>query len=1137
MPSKTILGKTASAVLAAALTAAVMISNAGAQNIDLVVNVVSDQPAYMSLDPQSFAVTISNNGPDTATNVELVVDHPIADEPYEDTATCQPVAGANPNGPAVCPPGSSTAPSAAFVRDDQTFSVTLPSIPSQSEALIEFSTQVRCPDSGDGADQEGESICQGVPRGNFPISAAVAADQNDTNPQTGTSVTNVFLFPPDVQYRVEITEFPVNAQPGDIVDYEFQVESFGLHPSDLLDLEVRIEGQAGTMEPLTFGNHPVGPEGSTLPDTELLSIDCLSADLGSYPPGSVFPAAPAAWQTCPSSGIIPIPIATSPTNEQPVTGFPGVPFLENLPGTLDGPPTGGVMRFSAQVRVGEPVCVTEPDSGVRDLVFEFSVGGLDGTDLVAPGPADNVATVTTPIPGNCEVADIVFETTPNPATMTLDGNGEASWTQEVTITNASTGPSAGTATDVPVEFEHHSLAFTKTHGTLSCAESSVGLCPTPTELNDAIVASTSSNFQFAGTIDALPPGESVTLSLPVDIARTACWGSSLARINLSGQAGPSPSLFDPVYSPTTPSMPPPFTPGINPFFGNNGMQTVADVDGIPTCPGGGPLTLLEVEKFGPFGSAADAQAGSPLIGQTPGDFITDGTEVYYRIEVRNPGSQSPVMVGDINDIAFSLSGLDLSAPSGFIGTGSNLADWGITCTATPATETCHDTVTSPVTSGGYNWFATLSYDPATNGGQSEVALAPDATLTYIVPFTMPTHLNQCHGPDLKTNRVSGRFVNSTGNIGTTPQSIVEHYIGMPPCTPGVLELDKELLPPATDQSIPLSGQISWSITLTNASSETLDIPRLLDETFAFSVDASIIDVDCTPLSGGAQCPATPVIPGTQTTASGSTSPLPSDLMIDHEWGSVGNNTFPPQSSVEFVVTAQLANPGPTFGCISNLASFNAINDPNGWVPAQDSAFSCPPAGPELSLQKQVTPQIAEAGDVVTYTLIVTNIGTASADGTELVDPMPAALLPANPTGYTNASCTDLSNSPFIPNPQGTAVCPPVNSSASGLSATIATMGPNTALQFTYEAVMPATTVSVDNLATVAAPSPTGLSFGSGTAQSQQNVQVLGEPTGTPPPEDPEPAVPVPTLGAWALALLALLTLILGVRISGLRRSD
>lgn len=1109
----------AGTLLAALIIQGITVQPARAQAFDLVVNIVSDQPAYMAFDLQSFSVTVSNNGPDTASAVELVVEHPIADLPFEQSATCQALPGPNPNGPAVCPPGSGTAPSPAFVRSGNTFSVTIPSIPSQSQVRVDFDSLVRCPP----ADNAGEPLCFGVPDGNFPVSAEVVAAQNEANGSTNTSTTNVFLFPPDVQYRVEITSAPATAVPGSVVEYEFEIHSFGLQPSDRLDLTATIEGQAGTMLPLTNGNNPHGAQGSTLPATELLAIDCLSASLGAYPPGSVFPPSPAPWQTCPSTGLIPIPVPSSPTNQNPVTGFASGSFLDNLPGTDDGPAGGGVMRFRAQVEVGEPVCVDEPDSGVRQLVFEVEVAGLQNTDTVPPGPADNVATAITEVPGNCEVADIEFSTTANPTNITLDGNGEASWVHEVTVSNLSTGISAGTATNVPVEFEHHSYAFAKTHGTLGCSSSPAGLCPSPIELANGIIASTNSYFRFASNIDALPPGASVTISLPVDIVRTTCWSDVTALINLSGQAPPSPALHDPLYNPTTPPEPPPFTPGSNPFFGNNGLQTVAEVDGLVACPGGGPATQLLLDKTGPYASAADAVAGTPLIGQAPNDFITDGTEVFYKLVVTNPDTVNPVLVGKIDDQNFFLGGLASTPPTGFTSTGSNLADWGITCTPSPASETCHELASTPL-SGGYNSLLTLSYDPANHGGVSEVALAPEGTLTYIVPFTIPIHLNKCHDPDQTSNQATARFVNAAGNLVTTPQSVVQQYIGMPPCVPGALEVVKEILPPATDDSIPLSGLISWTITLTNASTtETLDVPRLVDETFAFGVDADIIGIDCNVISGGAQCPTTPVVPGVQTPASGPTSPLADPLHIDHEWGAPGNNTFPPGSSVQFEITAQLANPTGNFGCVFNQVSFNGVNDPNGWIPAQDSAVSCPPPGPELSLQKRVSPQIAQPGDLVTYTVTVINIGTASADGTVLEDPMPAALLGANPGGYSNVSCTDISSSGFIPNPQGTAICPPITSNASGLSAVIVTMGPNTALEFSYQAVMPATPVSVDNLATVAAPSQSGLSFGSGTAQSRQNVQVQGGTTGGPPGGAP---VPVPSLGFWALALLAMLMLVM-----------
>ena len=144
----------------------------------------------------------------------------------------------------------------------------------------------------------------------------------------------------------------------------------------------------------------------------------------------------------------------------------------------------------------------------------------------------------------------------------------------------------------------------------------------------------------------------------------------------------------------------------------------------------------------------------------------------------------------------------------------------------------------------------------------------------------------------------------------------------------------------------------------------------------------------------------------------------------------------------------------------------------------------------MSLQKKVSTQIAGPNTVVTYTVIVTNIGAVAANNSVFIDALPAALLASNPGGYSNVTCTNITAQAFVPNPKGVAVCPSITSNASGLSATIATFGANTALQFTYQALMPAGTVSIDNQASVSAPSASGLSFGVGTAQSRQNVQVI-----------------------------------------------
>lgn len=480
----------------------------------------------------------------------------------------------------------------------------------------------------------------------------------------------------------------------------------------------------------------------------------------------------------------------------------------------------------------------------------------------------------------------------------------------------------------------------------------------------------------------------------------------------------------------------------------------------------------------------------------------------------------------ISDWNYSASNLQ-PGNSGFVHSGSALAAWGITCTPQPGSAPCQELATSPLSSGYINHFQ-IEYDPAQHGGNDHAALAPLASLSYVVPFTTPTSQNRCHGPTHVSNQAQASYTSALGTSAATPMSAVSYYVGNPPCTPGQLQIQKQILPPASTSSIPTSGLVSFRLELTNlSSSQTLDIARLVDQPGVMGVQATVVGVTCSTLGGGAKCPTTAVVPGVRTPAVGAPAPLANPWEIDHEWGSVGNATFPPGSALEFIVTCQLSDPTRRFNCFTNRADFSGDNDPNGWVPGSAQVWLCPPPAPELSLQKQVDLQIAAPDAWVTYTLIVTNIGAASADGAVLFDPMPPILLAANPAGYSNITCTDLSGSAWLPNPHGVAACPGVSSGPSGLSATIATLGPNAALRFTYQAKMPGASqapVSVPNAATVIAPSPGGLSFGAGTAQSHQNVQVIAPAVVGPPPSTAR----VPALDLRSIALLALAMLALGL---------
>jgi uncharacterized repeat protein (TIGR01451 family) len=992
--------------------------------------------------------------------------------------------------------------------------VTIPSIPSQSEVVVQFDNRARCPPQF----FEQQPLCVGAPTGNYPITATVTATETDVLPSTSTATTNIFLYPPVIEYKVLITNFPATALPGTIADYEFEVLSTGDEPSDKLRAFVTLQGQQGTMLALTATNNPNGANASTLPNTVLQSIECSSTVLGTYPPAMVFPSTPAPWQTCPTNPLdpIPIPLPSSVTNSPPVTGFPNVNFLDNLPGVLDAPPGGGVMSFVAHVLVGDPVCVGAPDSGYRDLIFTFGVTGIPETKQPPTNPDDDTATVTTQVPGTCKVADIQFTTGGTPPSLALV-SGVVSWTYTATVANLSSGLTAGVATSVLTSFEHHQFAFTETQGPLTCTSVPSGLCP---PLTGGV--SSTSGFSFTATIASLPPLATVTFSQQVTDTRTACWfPGTTTFINLSGNADPSPVLFDPIYSATTPPKPPDGIAGI--YFGNNGQQTEVTVSGLTQCPGGGAGSPpgITINKSGPFATAADANAGTPLVGQTSGTFLPDATQVWYKVVVSNTNNTVPLLLGDVADSNFFLSPVNVTPPSGFINTGNTLADWGITCAASSVTAHCHDLASTSIVSGYNNQF-TLSYDPSMHGGSAQVGLGPSDTLTYILPFTTPTHTNKCQPTISTANTVSTAFVDAVGNSETAGPSIVHQYIGMPACVPGVLTIQKVILPPATASSVPPTGLITYDVTLTNTSTTaTLDIPHFVDSPNAPGVTISVLSINCTVLGGGAKCPSAAMVAGTKVPAFGSPTPLPDLFDIDYEWGVVGNNTFPPRSALKITITVQLSNPTRLFSFIYNPATFSGEHDPNGWTPVSASVVIQPPPVPALSLQKKVSPQIAAPNTLVTYTVILSNIGAAAANNAVLTDALPAALLASNPAGYLNATCTDITAQAFVPSPKGVAVCPSITSNASGLSATIATFGANTALQFTYQALMPATTVSIDNMASVTAPTVSGsLSFNAGTAQSRENVQVIAAAS----PSN------IPTLSEGALIVLAAVLALFGIAV-------
>ena len=105
--------------------------------------------------------SVTNNGPDAADQrVALAVNHPLADIPFEASATCQAVPGPNPNGPAVCPSPAARGPRRrrASRGCGTLLQVTIPSIPSQAQVVVQIRQPGALPGATGRAGGAGESL-------------------------------------------------------------------------------------------------------------------------------------------------------------------------------------------------------------------------------------------------------------------------------------------------------------------------------------------------------------------------------------------------------------------------------------------------------------------------------------------------------------------------------------------------------------------------------------------------------------------------------------------------------------------------------------------------------------------------------------------------------------------------------------------------------------------------------------------------------------------------------------------------------------------------------------------------------------------------------------------------------------------
>jgi uncharacterized repeat protein (TIGR01451 family) len=1055
--------------------------------VDLVINVDTDKPAYKSTETQTITVTVTNNGPNTATNSLLKVLHPAAGAPFEASATCIPSGGA------VCPTSYTGLPS-------NTLTATIPSLPSQAKVVISFQVipLLVCRRPQGASPSVNEPCTQGFTYdiGRKTITATVTNSATDGLPITNVANTNIVLYAPTLGYRVVITNAPASALvPGQTYLYEFEVQSQGQDPTGPLQLKLHPESQGGT---------PTPPASFTsfLPGTEIVSLVCLTSTPAA---GAALPntAIQTAGNACSNTPVaIPTPGPTTVSNDT-LRGFPTTDFIE-IPGSAIV--AGGFARFRAQVKIGTPRCSA---IGATDRPLAFNVTVTGANESAPFGISDNVATTTNSVNTSCLEADIQGNLTLIPAAIVATTPGSNSYVMRATISNLSTGSGAGTATNVAFAMNSGAHPFFLgpiTVGTPTCVPSGGATCPTS---YSTMPTTPATQKTVSGVVPSLPPGSSVDIDVTITAGNTQpiCNYSGIGVTIATLETLPDPMLFDPNYNPTT-----------LPNWVNNRDEdplTITAAGSNPSasgCSGGSPssTTTVTVAKTGPFATPGSG----PAIGQSSGAFLAPGTTVWYRVAIVNIGSV-PVDLRQLGDNSSGSSAV--GATGGFQGSGSTLGGWSIACSAAGG-ATCFNTVfTAP---SSLQTFVNLGY-----AGNTTAPLPAGASLTLDLPYVIPA-------PTLSTPGVcTAQFFNTATagfDFGGSPafaSSVASPFVytGYSACATN-MNVTKTINPPATTSSIPASGVISYNILLENlATTQAISQPRFIDVpqlNIAGSAMISTMTVGCSVTTGAAVCPpVSSLVVGTQMP---SATPIAPNT-IDIAWGAPSAPTMPPGSALTFTVTLTLTAPTPAFSGLSNRATLRADNETLYWQAKQSQVSTFVPASPIVSVQKRVATQIIASAGVASYTVDVLNLGATTATNVQYVDNLAPQLAAANPSGYSAVTCTDISAT--MPTPVGVTSCPTPVGTAAGLNFMIPALPQNTALRFTYSAQMPSIATSVENFVSVTPQtSPGVLTFNAGAAGAHANVQVLAAAAA---PNDP-PAL-VPTLSRWLLAVLGMLLFVVAIR--------
>jgi len=1079
---------------------------AQAAAVDLAVDINPDKAVYTNSDSGQVTVTVANRGQEPASNAQVQVDlsqYLRADLTYASGVSCTASPGAT------CP--------GAYTRSAGTGQVnfTVPLLPPGRQVQVvlpaAWFTHITWSDT--------------------PVlllaTASPGAGDTELKPATNTAASNISLpaAAPNLAVQVGVP----TALPGGDLQYDVVLTNNG-NSDAALSLGVKLAGI-----------------NDFVPASTIDSMSCVAATGG---------ASCASVVAANFGGTSAARIASGPIHPQSL----GVTRLPASPGN----PSSLTLRYI--VKSGVALC-SAPAGAARTLTLTATINRLNGLTPDMPfeppgGGANNTssqaASSTAP---QCATGDLAVSIS-QPAVAGAGLAPGATHTYTVTYQHNSAGSNPGPAVNARLTGNFVWPIGGGSISSVSCVASGTGagsttVCP---------ASFTVSGSGYSGQAPSIAAGGVLTLTVNV----TA--GADSTRI-----CRPQYALMQADIVPPTSFGDTNYVPGSNPQYktntptkGNNAYQVSTQANIGVTC---GPSYDMQVTKLGPF---SDAAATIPATNVQPGDWV------YFKLSYVNATGSSQLLsylgrddlnvypLGDTSGsggsfpFSYLQTPLDASAPGGpaerfyFAGRPGDPASLptippmftpadqpfpsGVRCTASGG-ATCPDSISAHSAGGGGGYWYMAAWGMAWSGGQPPFPAGGrlDLISSYHVPPLNPPFAGgaKCYVPSQAPsnmwptvtvrNQFEG-YVFESDPMGTdrnpsNDQAQLDFDVKPPQCA-NTLAVSKTFVAPASTTFIPDDGLVSYELTVSNLSSNNLDLPRLVDYRSTRVTPATVVSVSCNNANntGGGQCPGFAVPLTNKRNADGSLGALlplswGNKTLLDFVWGTAGASTLPAGATVKFIVT--LAYPPGTANLGANFAHFTGADSAQSgpWPAVESSIDANLQSSMSATLQKRVDRVVAQRGDSVTFTLDAMNTGTLALTGLSLRDAMPADLAAANPSGFGAVQCRALTSGDGVMTVTTPASCPAsLGASASGIATGAFDLPIGSGLRFTFTATSPrASGDSYGNSAWL-------VEAGNGKVLSGSSANfitpALGWGLG-------EGAAPIPTLGEWLLAGQAALLALLG----------